>query len=107
MSTAGTALPSGYAAMGLRFVGGVASTFVMCASTLVLERLSISGRGSLTAIHFAGAGIWHHGLGSRGFPQCWRLARIVGSGLGCNVDRAGARLFAVLLGGTFMETALD
>jgi MFS family permease len=44
--------------IGLRFVGGMASAFVIvCASTLVLERLSLSGRGSLSAVHFAGVGI--------------------------------------------------
>jgi predicted MFS family arabinose efflux permease len=59
MSTAGMALPSEITwFIGLRFVGGMASAFVIvCASTLVLERLSLSGRGSLSAVHFAGVGI--------------------------------------------------
>jgi predicted MFS family arabinose efflux permease len=59
MSTAGMALPSEIAwFIGLRFVGGMASAFVIvCASTLVLDRLSSSGRGSLSAVHFAGVGI--------------------------------------------------
>jgi predicted MFS family arabinose efflux permease len=40
-----------------RFVGGAASAFVIvCASTLVLEQLAISGRHSLSGIHFAGVG---------------------------------------------------
>jgi predicted MFS family arabinose efflux permease len=41
----------------LRFVGGVASAFVIViASTLVLERLSVPHRGHLSAVHFAGVG---------------------------------------------------
>jgi predicted MFS family arabinose efflux permease len=58
-STAGMAVPSDIASFAiLRFVGGVASAFVIvCASTLVLERLSFSGRRSLSAIHFAGVGL--------------------------------------------------
>jgi predicted MFS family arabinose efflux permease len=57
-STAAMAAPSAIAAFaGLRFVGGIASAFVIvCASTLVLERLSQSGRGALSAVHFAGVG---------------------------------------------------
>jgi len=58
ISTAAMALPSDLAWFaGLRFIGGIASAFVIvCASTLVLERLSLAGRGSLSAIHFAGVG---------------------------------------------------
>jgi predicted MFS family arabinose efflux permease len=58
-STAGMAVPSDIASFAiLRFVGGAASAFVIvCASTLVLEQLSFSGRGSLSAIHFAGVGL--------------------------------------------------
>ena len=58
VSTAAMAAPSDLASFaGLRFVGGIASAFVIvCVSTLVLERLSFSGRGSLSAIHFAGVG---------------------------------------------------
>jgi predicted MFS family arabinose efflux permease len=58
LSTAAMALPSDIASfVSLRFIGGVASAFVIvCASTLVLERLSASGRGSLSAIQFAGVG---------------------------------------------------
>jgi predicted MFS family arabinose efflux permease len=43
--------------MVLRLLGGAASAFVIVlASTLVLARLSAAGRGSLSAIHFAGVG---------------------------------------------------
>lgn len=58
VSTAAMALPSDMASfVSLRFIGGVASAFaIVCASTLVLERLSASGRGSLSAIQFAGVG---------------------------------------------------
>lgn len=42
----------------LRFLGGVASAFVMVfASTLVLERLALLQRGGLAALHFAGVGV--------------------------------------------------
>ncbi len=42
----------------LRFVGGVASAFVLVfASALVLDRLAASGRSGLSAIHFAGVGV--------------------------------------------------
>jgi predicted MFS family arabinose efflux permease len=58
LSTAAMALPSDIVSfVGLRFIGGAASAFVIvCASTLVLERLSVSGRAPLSAIHFAGVG---------------------------------------------------
>jgi predicted MFS family arabinose efflux permease len=58
VSTAAMAAPSDIASFAaLRFIGGIASAFVIvCASTLVLERLALSGRGSLSAIHFAGVG---------------------------------------------------
>ena len=43
--------------LALRFVGGAASAFVLVlASALVLERLSASGRGGLSSLHFAGVG---------------------------------------------------
>lgn len=43
--------------LALRFVGGIASAFVLVlASSLVLERLAAAGRGQLAAIHFAGVG---------------------------------------------------
>src|SRR3984885_9153156 len=58
VSTAAMGLPSNIAPFaGPRFIGGVASAFVIvCASTLVLERLSLLGRRSLSAIQFAGVG---------------------------------------------------
>jgi predicted MFS family arabinose efflux permease len=58
-STAAMAAPSDIASFAtLRFIGGIASAFVIvCASTLVLERLALSGRAPLSAIHFAGVGI--------------------------------------------------
>jgi predicted MFS family arabinose efflux permease len=46
------------AIMAARFVGGLASAFVIvCASTLVLARLSAAGRSPLASIHFAGVGV--------------------------------------------------
>jgi predicted MFS family arabinose efflux permease len=58
VSTAAMALPSDKVSfVSLRLIGGVASAFaIVCTSTLVLERLSASGRGSLSAIQFAGVG---------------------------------------------------
>src|ERR1700732_306541 len=58
LSTAAMAAPSDLASFAaLRFVGGIASAFVIvCASTLVLERPALSGRRSLAAIPFAGVG---------------------------------------------------
>ncbi|HET8729156.1 MAG TPA: YbfB/YjiJ family MFS transporter [Alphaproteobacteria bacterium] len=42
----------------LRFVGGVASAFVLVlASTVVLDRLAAAGRSGLSSLHFAGVGI--------------------------------------------------
>ncbi|HET7884885.1 MAG TPA: YbfB/YjiJ family MFS transporter [Bradyrhizobium sp.] len=44
--------------VALRFIGGAASAFVIvCASTLVLEQLALSGRHSLSGVHFAGVGL--------------------------------------------------
>jgi predicted MFS family arabinose efflux permease len=58
-TTAGMAIQSNIAIlMVLRLFGGAASAFVIVlASTLVLARLSAAGRGSLSAIHFAGVGV--------------------------------------------------
>jgi predicted MFS family arabinose efflux permease len=43
--------------MALRFAGGVASAFVIvCASSVVLDRLASAGRVGLAALHFAGVG---------------------------------------------------
>jgi MFS family permease len=57
-TTAGMGLLSGMIEIVIvRFIGGVASAFVIvCASTLVLDRLSAAGRDNLVAIHFAGVG---------------------------------------------------
>lgn len=57
-TTLGMALQSKIAILlVLRFLGGAASAFVIVlASTLVLARLAAAGRGSLSAIHFAGVG---------------------------------------------------
>jgi predicted MFS family arabinose efflux permease len=50
-----TALP---VFLGLRFIGGAASAFILIfASALVLERLAAAGRSGLSALHFAGVGI--------------------------------------------------
>ena len=43
--------------LALRFIGGVASAFVMVfAAALVLDRLAAAGRSGLPAVHFAGVG---------------------------------------------------
>ncbi len=58
-STGGMGLVASTASfLALRFVGGVASAFVLVfASVLVLDRLATAGRGNLSALHFAGVGI--------------------------------------------------
>jgi predicted MFS family arabinose efflux permease len=44
--------------LALRFIGGLASAFVLVfASSLVLERLASGSRSRLSAVHFAGVGI--------------------------------------------------
>ena len=44
--------------LALRFAGGAASAFVLVfASALVLDRLALLGRQTLSAVHFAGVGI--------------------------------------------------
>ena len=57
-STAAMAAPANIAAFAiLRLIGGIASAFVIvCASTRVRERLAVSKRGALSAVHFAGVG---------------------------------------------------
>jgi predicted MFS family arabinose efflux permease len=63
----------------LRFVGGVASAFVMVfASTLVLDHLATAARSGLAALHFAGVGcgiavsaVLVAGLAASGFD--WRV----------------------------------
>jgi predicted MFS family arabinose efflux permease len=58
VSTLAMAVPSNLVWFAvLRLIGGIASAFVIvCASSLVLERLSHKGRGSLSGVHFAGVG---------------------------------------------------
>ncbi|WP_197685912.1 YbfB/YjiJ family MFS transporter [Bradyrhizobium erythrophlei] len=59
VTTAAMALSSNIVIfVALRFIGGAASAFVIvCASTLVLQQLALSGRHSLSGIHFAGVGL--------------------------------------------------
>jgi predicted MFS family arabinose efflux permease len=58
VTTAGMGLPWDiHGFMAVRFIGGAASAFVIvCASTVVLDRLAAAGRGDLAALHFAGVG---------------------------------------------------
>jgi predicted MFS family arabinose efflux permease len=76
-TTAGMGLPLGiFTIMAMRFSGGVASAFVIvCASTVVLDRLSAAGRTNLAAIHFAGVGV---GI----FVSAAAVAASVASGIG-------------------------
>ena len=57
-TTGAMAWPEGIGGfLALRFVGGVASAYVLVlASSLVLERLAESGHGGLSAVHFSGVG---------------------------------------------------
>lgn len=62
LSALTTMLSGATAQMGviivIRFIGGVASAFVMVfVSTLILERLAAVGRSDLSPVHFAGVGI--------------------------------------------------
>jgi predicted MFS family arabinose efflux permease len=58
LTTLGMALSTDMAMlMGLRFLGGIASAYVIVmASTLVLGQLAAAGRSDLSAVHFAGVG---------------------------------------------------
>jgi predicted MFS family arabinose efflux permease len=58
-TTAGMAVTTDlHLLMAIRFFSGVASAFaIVCASTLVLERLAQAGKGQLAAVHFAGVGV--------------------------------------------------
>lgn len=57
-TAAAGALSSLPAFLAVRFLGGVASAFVLIyASTLVMERLYAAGRPGLSAVHFAGVGV--------------------------------------------------
>ena len=78
-STGVMGLSSSFAVfLGLRFVGGVASAFVLVfASALVLDRLAEQGRSGLSAVHFAGVGcgiavsaVLVSGLAAKGYD--WR-----------------------------------
>lgn len=57
--TGAMAFASGVAMLtAWRLIGGVASAFVLiCASSLILERLQHAGRPELAGIHFAGVGV--------------------------------------------------
>jgi predicted MFS family arabinose efflux permease len=57
-TTGAMAWPDGMVAfLALRFIGGVASAYVLVlASALVLERLIAVGQGHLSAVHFSGVG---------------------------------------------------
>ena len=59
LTTLAMGLTGAYAAfLALRFVGGVASAFVLvCAASIVLRRLAQAGRMDLAAVHFAGVGV--------------------------------------------------
>ena len=58
LSTGAMGLTASYPVfLGLRFIAGIASAFVLVfASTLVLDRLAAAGRPGLSAVHFAGVG---------------------------------------------------
>jgi len=58
LSTGAMGLATSMAAfLALRFIGGVASAFVLVfASALLLDRLALVGRPGLSALHFAGTG---------------------------------------------------
>ncbi len=82
MSTASMGLTDDVIAfLGLRFVGGVASAFVLVlASALVIERLVIAGRQNLVPLYFAGVGIgisisallpWLLNGAAAGWPVLW------------------------------------
>jgi predicted MFS family arabinose efflux permease len=59
LTTAAMGLSASMAAfLALRFLGGLASAFVLVfSSALVLDRLAASGRAGLAALHFGGVGI--------------------------------------------------
>jgi predicted MFS family arabinose efflux permease len=87
-TTAAMALPPDFTAiMTMRFVGGAASAFVIvCASTLVLDRLAAAGRADLAPVHFAGvgAGIFLSAAvvaaaagGGMGWQSLWALSGVL------------------------------
>ena len=82
LTTAAMGWPRSIAAfLMLRFAGGVASAYVLVlASSLVLHRLSASGSGTLSAVHFAGVGVGIVlsalltcvlGMAGLGWPSMW------------------------------------
>jgi predicted MFS family arabinose efflux permease len=94
VTTAAMAVPSDIASFaGLRFFGGIASAIVIvCASTLVLERLALAGRGSLSAIQFAGVGF---GI----MVSAIAVSTMLASGAGWRSLWIGTGLLAVLIAG--------
>jgi MFS family permease len=88
LTTAAMGLVSSVPAfLALRFLGGLASAFVLVfASALVLERLAAIGRSGLSPLHFAGVGsgiaisaLLIAGLEAAGFG--WRVQWLAGGGL--------------------------
>ncbi len=83
--------------VAVRFLGGVASAFVIVFSSyVILARLTAAGHGALSSVHFAGVGVgiaisamlvWGLGLSGLGWRGMW-----IGSGL-----VAGLGLVAVVL----------
>ena len=72
---------------GLRLMAGVVSAFILVlSSALVLERLAASGKGALSAVHFAGVGRRHRGVGGAR-PDVLRVAHDVV----CQRDGDGGR----------------
>jgi predicted MFS family arabinose efflux permease len=99
-TTAGTAWPDDMTAiLALRFIGGVASAYVLVlASALVLDRLGAAGKSGLSAVHFSGVGAgisasalltWGLALIDAGWRAMW-----VGGGL---VSLAGLVAVAALI----------
>ena len=86
-TTGAMAWPDGMAAfLALRFIGGVASAYVLVlASALVLERLNAVGHGGLSAVHFSGVGT---GIVVSALLT-WALA-LCGHGLASHVARGRA-----------------
>ena len=84
--------------LALRFMGGVASAFVLVfASALVLDRLAATGRPGLTAVHFAGVGcgitlsaLLVAGLAAEGYG--WRGQWLVSGGVSLLAVAAAAWL---------------
>ena len=87
LTTAAMGLVSSVPAfLALRFLGGIASAFVLVfASALVLERLAVMGRPRLSSLHFAGVGsgiafsaLLIAGLEAAGFG--WRMQWLASGG---------------------------